>query len=749
MKGARDLWLSVSFVAILVVASLAGFLTGGLKPTLGLDLQGGLSVILQAPSGTSQTVMQQALENIRNRVDAFGVGEPEIFLSGNNIEVQLPGLAPGTIQSRAKDQYCIVAADGTSYGCATDQTSVTQSLSEVSVTPEPKTVCVADAKGNVLDQSLCFGTATEAQTALAGLTVQPKASATPSPSTTPSTTPSASPSPAGPSTPASSYCITDSAGKTYGCYPSQTKATAVQKGLTTKSTAFTYCLTAPATTAASPTPTPTPTPSASPSKKGGKASATPSASPSASPAPSPSPSAFSQLSFRDGSTQNLPCSFATKADAQTALSGLSVTHETQVFCVISSANKNLGCYLNRQDAIDQQRATGQSHLLQIIGETARLEERVVQAIILPTDSSYVSTPLTCSTAAEQKTKACSFDALRNKDVVYLGSDGQTKYKLGPIVISGTDIKKATATFATATSTSVQQGWEISFSLTKAGSSAFSTATTAAVSAPTPSNQIAIAVDRQIISSPVVQSAITAGSGVISGSFTERRAKDLATQLNAGALPVELTRQSVQTISPTLGSESLHQGVVAGIAGLIALFVYLLFYYRLLGVVAWLGMSIWATLAFALVAIAGKSFGYSLTLAGIAGLVISLGVTADSYIVFFERLKDEVRNGKTPRSAVRPAFKRAFRTIVAADSVTGIAAIVLYLTAVSSVRGFALTLGVATLLDLFVVYFFKRPTVFLIARSERLVDLKGFGLTSGVAADAEPGDALPSVAGGSE
>ena len=151
------------------------------------------------------------------------------------------------------------------------------------------------------------------------------------------------------------------------------------------------------------------------------------------------------------------------------------------------------------------------------------------------------------------------------------------------------------------------------------------------------------------------------------------------------------------------------------------------------------------LAFALVAIAGTAFGYSMTLAGVAGLVISLGVTADSYIVFFERLKDEVRSGKSARSSVQPAFKRAFRTIVAADMVTGIAAAVLYLTAVSSVRGFALTLGVATLLDLFVVYFFKRPAVFLIARSDRLVNMHGFGLKSGIAGEPEPGDAL--LAGG--
>jgi preprotein translocase subunit SecD len=175
-------------------------------------------------------------------------------------------------------------------------------------------------------------------------------------------------------------------------------------------------------------------------------------------------------------------------------------------------------------------------------------------------------------------------------------------------------------------------------------------------------------------------------------------------------------------------------VIAGSAGLILLFLYLLFYYRLLGVVAWFGMSIWAVLAIALISLAGDEFGYALTLAGVAGLVISLGVTADSYIVFFERLKDEVRAGRSPRTAVQPAFQRAFKTIVAADIVTGIAAAVLYFTAVSSVRGFALTLGVATALDLFVVYFFKRPTVFLIARNGKLSQMPGFGLASATGAD---------------
>ena len=733
MRNTRPLWYSVIAVALLVVASLTGFLSRSLQPTLGLDLEGGLSVILAAPDGTPRDVLNQALENIRTRVDAFGVGEPEIFISGTNIEIQLPGLAPGTIRARTTDQYCVENPDGTSYGCATDQATAQQAIGDLSVTSEPLTVCVVDADGTTLDaKNLCFtNTAgsdvatTDAQNAIQAITVAPK----PSPSSSASASPSPSSSPVAPAG-GGSFCLTDPSGATYGCFPSQDAANTAKSGLTTKTTANTFCLSG-ATTEAAPTPSPTPSPSGKPGK--GK-----NATPSPSPTPTPSPSAYGQLTDKGA----LPCfdtGFDTKTKADAALAALKPAHVTQTFCVISSAGKNLGCFLTRDEAVAQQKETGQQHLLDVIGQTARLEERVVQQVLSPSDP----TPLTCATAAEQQTPACSFEALANKQVVYAGQGG-SKYVLGPIVISGSDIKKATAVYQQSTQTNLSQvGWAVNFQLNSHGATAFAKATQIAVTAQSPMNQIAIAVDRNVISSPVVQGAITGGNGVISGNFTEQRAKDLATQLNAGALPVELTRQSVQTVSPTLGKESLHQGIVAGLAGLIALFLYLLFYYRLLGIVAWLGMSIWATLAFAIVSLAGKEFGYSLTLAGIAGLAISLGVTADSYIVFFERLKDEVRSGKTPRSAVQPAFKRAYRTIVAADLVTGIAAVVLYLTAVSSVKGFALTLGVATVLDLFVVYFFKRPTVFRLARSERLVNLHGFGLTSGVAAEPEP------IAGGSE
>ncbi|HJS26334.1 MAG TPA: protein translocase subunit SecD, partial [Actinomycetota bacterium] len=400
-----------------------------------------------------------------------------------------------------------------------------------------------------------------------------------------------------------------------------------------------------------------------------------------------------------------------------------------------------------EDAEARLQETGQERLLQVIGETARLEQREVLEILTPATPGYEAAAVTCSTEDEQATPECSFDTLADQEVVFLDRDGQTKYRLGPVELTGDAIDRAAAILDTGGGGAVAQGWQIQFDLTDQGGDTFADVTTRLQG-----RQLAIVVDQQVISAPTVQNAITGGTGVITGSFTEARAKDLATQLNAGALPVALTTQQVQTVSPTLGDESLEQGLVAAVAGLILLWLYLLFYYRVLAIVAWIGMAIWGFLAISLVAIAGQAIGYNLTLAGVAGLVISLGVTADSYIVFFERLKDEVHAGKSPRSAVGPGFQRSFRTIVAADLVTAIAALVLYLTAISSVRGFALTLGVSVLLDLFVVYFFKRPAVSLLVRSDRAVNWRWFGVKAALAADREaapaPPEPAPAIAGGS-
>jgi preprotein translocase subunit SecD len=650
----RNLWLSIGFVGLLVVASVVGFVAGYLKPVLGLDLEGGVSLTLSAPAGTTQEVMNRTLESIRNRVDAFGVGEPDIFVTGTNIEVQIPGLANGTIQQRSVDESCLLGANDRNLGCYPSQTAAETARKAIEAKPQPKQYCVV--AGNASQQQ-CIESKKSADAALKALAVQKQGD---------------------------QYCLIGQTGQSFGCYPTQDAANEAKDaaGIETEQT---FCLT--------------------------------------------------------GQDERTFGCFSSQQAADASLASVRTKPVATKFCVVSSAKQTLGCFLTRDKAQARLQETGQDRLIKLIGTTARLEERQVLGTLAPGDPQYQSTPVTCGTVAEQSQPKCSFEALEKQNVTYLGQ-GNVKYQLGPVEITGEAIKKATAVFQSASQNNPGQptGWVVDFQLTGEGASKFGDVTTRLVN-----QQLAIILDEKVISAPTINEPITNGSGQISGSFTEQRARDLATTLNAGALPVNLTQQQLVTVSPTLGKESLHQGLIAGIAGLVALAIYLLLYYRLLGIVAWFGMSIWATLAIALVSLAGRAFGYALTLAGIAGLVISLGVTADSYIVFYERLKDEVRNGKTPRSAVAPAFKRAYKTIVAADIVTGLAAAGLYLTAVSSVRGFALTLGVSTLLDLFVVYCFKRPTVFLIARNPRLVSLRGVGLRSGVAADEAP---VPAVAGGS-
>jgi preprotein translocase subunit SecD len=440
-----------------------------------------------------------------------------------------------------------------------------------------------------------------------------------------------------------------------------------------------------------------------------------------------------------------------------------VTKKGKQFCAYSSAKKLLGCFARQADAQAVVKAQSIQIVLDIIGRTARLEEREVLSTLSPSQPGYGTTKLTScpptgknaacfdpkriecplpppGTEATAPTGPCTEEKLAKRNVVYFGDDGRTKYRLGPVAITGADLKNATAQFvSSATTSTAQPGWRVVFNLNKDGTRKFADATRRL--APE-QKQLAIILDNVIISAPSVNEPITNGTGEITGSFSEARAKDLAVVLNSGSLPVNLERRDVETVSPTLGKESLRQGILAGAAGLVLLMLYLAFYYRLLGVVTWFGMAIWGVLAIGLVSLLGRTIGYSLTLAGVAGIIVSLGITADSYIVFYERLKDEVRHGKSVRAAVVPAFNRSWRTIIAADIVTITAAIVLYLLAIGSVRGFALTLGLSTALDMVVVYFFKRPTVFLLARSAALSNMRGFGLRSGVA-----GEPVPAVAGG--
>ena len=640
--------MSIAFIVALVGGSIAAFSTGT-RPVLGLDLEGGVSVILSAPEGTPTDVMDQALENIRNRIDAFGTGEPLLFVTGTTIEVQIPGLARGTIEEERRPRSCLLDPDDVSFGCFEERAEAEAQLEAARVEPLVASACLT---GDVFteDDAPCFGSDQEAEDAIEAMSVRKRDDR---------------------------FCLTDTGLVDEPCFGSRDRATAALDTMAVD-VSETFCLQ-------------------------GRGDET--------------------LRYDLG-----PACYSTEEAATDSLGNLTVGDVNTRFCVVSFAGQRLGCFLSREDAEARLQETGQERLLQVIGQTARLEFREVIAEIPLGTSEFDATPVDCATPEERESADCSFEALRDQEVVFQDPDGATKFRLRPVELTGDAIDRASAVFESA------EGWIIDFTLTDAGSATFADVTTRLDQS---GAALAIVVDRQVISAPTVQDPITGGSGRISGNFTENRAKDLATQLNAGALPVELTTEQVLTVSPTLGEESLRQGIVAGVAGLILLALYLLFYYRILAVVAWVGMTIWAILALALVAFAGRSFGYALTLAGVAGLVISLGVTADSYIVFFERFKDEVHAGKSPRTAVQPAFKKAFRTIIAADVVTALAAIVLYLTAISSVRGFALTLGVSVLLDLFVVYFFKRPAVFLLAGNDRLVRMRGLGVQSGLGAEPEP------------
>jgi preprotein translocase subunit SecD len=257
--------------------------------------------------------------------------------------------------------------------------------------------------------------------------------------------------------------------------------------------------------------------------------------------------------------------------------------------------------------------------------------------------------------------------------------------------------------------------------------------------------VGIVLDGIVQSAPTIQpdSATFSsfdGTAVISGSFTGGEASDLAKLINYGALPVQLKKVNVENVSPTLGQDQLNAGVAAGIIGLALVALYMLVFYRLLGVVVIAGIMVSALLLFALItSFAGEwvigALGGSgkpvLTLAGVTGIIVSVGITVDSYIVYYERMKDELRSGATVRSCVDRSFTRSFRTILAADLVSLIGAGVLFFLAIGSVKGFAFYLGLSTILDLFVAYFFMHPVVSLMARRPELVRMPGVGIAAGL------------------
>ena len=260
----------------------------------------------------------------------------------------------------------------------------------------------------------------------------------------------------------------------------------------------------------------------------------------------------------------------------------------------------------------------------------------------------------------------------------------------------------------------------------------------------PTGQLAIALDSEVRSAPTIQQPSFERDQIqITGSFSESEAKDLALVLRYGSLPVNLEPQTVQTISPTLGEESLRAGLIAGLVGLGLVVLYMIAYYRALGVVVLLGLTVWSALNYAIICWLGQTQGLALSLAGVTGLVVSVGVTVDSYVVYFERLKDDVRLGRTLRSSTERSWKRAFRTILAANVASLIGAVLLYVLTVGPVRGFAFFLALATALDVVVAYFFIRPVVSLMGRSRLFTEARGWGVARGLGGASGP--AVPTMA----
>ncbi|HUC33124.1 MAG TPA: protein translocase subunit SecD [Ilumatobacteraceae bacterium] len=274
------------------------------------------------------------------------------------------------------------------------------------------------------------------------------------------------------------------------------------------------------------------------------------------------------------------------------------------------------------------------------------------------------------------------------------------------------------------------GWGVTVSLTSSGEDQFN-AIAAQCFTPSeacPTGQMGVDLDGELQSVTGFETPDFSGGQVsITGSFTESEAKTLAEVLNSGALPIQLQLESVQNVSATLGEDSLHAAVVAGIIGVGLVLLFMIAYYRILGFIVAVGITISAALLYSTVSFLSETQGLALSLSGIAGIIVSVGVTVDSYVVFFERLKDEVKGGRSLRNSAQRGFSGAWRTIVMADLVSLIGALVLWYLTVGAVRGFAFFLGLSTLCDLVVAYFFTRPTVLLLSRTRWMERRKVMGI----------------------
>jgi preprotein translocase subunit SecD len=318
----------------------------------------------------------------------------------------------------------------------------------------------------------------------------------------------------------------------------------------------------------------------------------------------------------------------------------------------------------------------------------------------------------CKANAKKATSAAPTD----QPLITCDDQNTVKYLLGPVEVKGQDISDANAGLVQSSQGVTTGQWAVNIVFNGAGTKAFADVTTRLVALKDAQNQFAIVLDGKVISAPTTQAAITDGKPQITGNFTETTAKALADQLKFGALPFSFKVQSQDTISATLGTSQLLSGLIAGLIGLILVAIYTFFQYRLLGLVTIFSLVVAGALSWLTISLLSWHYDYRLSLAGVAGLIVAIGFTADSFIVYFERIRDELRDGRGLESAVEAGWARARRTIYASKATNLLAAVVLYVLAAANVRGFAFTLGLTTIIDVIVVLLFTHPTLQLLART---------------------------------
>ncbi|MGW8976653.1 protein translocase subunit SecD [Streptomyces platensis] len=302
-------------------------------------------------------------------------------------------------------------------------------------------------------------------------------------------------------------------------------------------------------------------------------------------------------------------------------------------------------------------------------------------------------------------------------VVACKDDGTQKYVLGPVGVEGTDVSDAKAVF----DSQGGQGWIVQMDFTSEGGKKFADVTGKLATKVQPQNQFAIVLDGAVVSDPRVSQRLNGGSATISGGFTQQSAEDLGNMLSYGALPLSFKIADETTVTAALGGEQLHAGLLAGAIGLALVVIYLVAYYRGLALVALASLLVSAILTYTIMTLLGPTIGFALNLPAVCGAIVAIGITADSFIVYFERIRDEIRDGRTLRPAVERGWPRARRTILVSDFVSFLAAAVLFIVTVGKVKGFAFTLGLTTVLDVVVVFYFTKPLMTMLARRKFFAD----------------------------